>query len=57
MNEKNFNLEEDGFTITNTSFDATALEALRNGIFISGEAGTRCLLDNSLVRDVAINLQ
>lgn len=50
-------LDDQGFTVTKTLVEPTTLEALLTTIFIAGEAGTRCLLDNPVVRTVAIQLR
>src|SRR5580700_2060025 len=49
-------LEFDGYAVAGTNFDNETLCELRANVFEEGVAGVRCLLDNTLVRDVAVSL-
>lgn len=50
-------LREKGWALVSTGVTPGVLEELRNTIFAAGSAGTRCLLDLPLVREVAITLR
>jgi len=50
-------LDQDGWVITATHLDRTALEALRTSAFTEGSAGQRCLLDDGSVRQAALDLK
>lgn len=50
-------LADQGWLNIPSGFDEGLLENLRSGIFQSGRAGTRCLLDHPLVRETAINVR
>lgn len=50
-------IDADGYAIRPTRLTPDRIEALRASIFVEGEAGTRCLLDEERVRDTAIALR
>lgn len=50
-------LNIDGYALFSAGIDGTMIERLRSTIFHIGEAGRRCLLDDSLVRSVAMQLK
>lgn len=50
-------LEKQGYAIAQSNLLPDMLRALRERIFIAGAVGTRCLLDVSTVKDVAIQLR
>lgn len=50
-------LESEGWALVATGVASEVIEELRKSIFTAGTAGTRCLLDDPLVRNVAIDLK
>lgn len=50
------NLNDHGFVVEKTALEPGTLDVLRRNLFVAGEAGTRCLLDHPVVREVAIRL-
>jgi ectoine hydroxylase-related dioxygenase (phytanoyl-CoA dioxygenase family) len=51
------NLREFGHASIRSGIAPSTLSTLRDRVFVSGEVGTRCLLDESLVRNVAEELR
>lgn len=49
-------LERDGFSLMEGGISPNQLEKLRDTIFTTGNAGERCLLDHSMVRETALHL-
>jgi ectoine hydroxylase-related dioxygenase (phytanoyl-CoA dioxygenase family) len=50
-------LDEHGYSIAKSGIHPAKIRILRETIFSLGEAGTRCLLDDPNVRDVAVDLR
>lgn len=50
-------LQRDGFGLVRTKLEPALLQSLRDSIFATGEAGTRCLLDHPAVRTTALRLR
>ncbi|MDB6153657.1 MAG: hypothetical protein JWL90_2110 [Chthoniobacteraceae bacterium] len=50
-------LNELGYATVSTSVSQQTIAALRDRLFKPGKAGTRCLLDDPIVRDVALKLK
>ena len=50
-------LETDGFRLISTSISGEVLTSIRDTLFRDDNAGTRCLLDQPVVRETALNLK